>query len=203
MKLTYLSLLIGLLSTPLYAESLSLSSGEVIEGSLIEFPKEIIVLLPDGIKKTYPYNNVTSIYKNQPPASFTPFVSGDKKPKTEPEKTIAQEFPEIDASKGPYASPQVTFMTWKAAAIKGDIDAMADCYASYRKSEIKKEMKKIPKKTREDMRRAMVDTIFSPSDPYFQDSTAIMEVSWTKGLASQNQTLKFALENNKDWKIVE
>jgi hypothetical protein len=44
---------------------------------------------------------------------------------------------------------------------------------------------------------------FHSFQPLLPREFAIMEVSWTKGLASQTQTLKFTLENNKDWKIVE
>ena len=53
------------------------------------------------------------------------------------------------------------------------------------------------------MKNAMIETIFTPTEPYYQGESAIMEVSWSKGPASQTQTLKFSIENGKDWKIVE
>jgi hypothetical protein len=202
-------------SPQVWAESIELSSGEVLDGNLLGFPKEIEVELSDGTKKKLPYSEISSIYKNTPPQSFTPFTTSpakenkDKdigksgKGKGSLDRPTKDDFAELDMTKGAYSSPSHTFETWKRAAINDDIDGMANCYAESRKSDIKKELKKIPKKNREDMKMAMSQTIFTPSDPYYQGEFAIMEVTWAKGLASQTQTLKFMFENNKEWKIVE
>jgi hypothetical protein len=198
-----LVLTIVLATTAVWAESIELSTGEVIEGKLSDFPKDITVELSDGTKKKIPYQGISSIYKNGAPiTSYKPFLEKSKENKTL-DQVDSDSFEDIDATKGPYGTPTNTFETWKNAALKDDIDGMANCYAVPRKAEIKNELKKISKKTRQEMKLAMTQTIFNTSRPYFQGESAIMEVSWTKGLASQSQTLKFTLENNKDWKIVE
>lgn len=203
-----LAILLLLTTSPLvFAENVELSTGEVLDGKLIDFPKEVTIELSDGTKKKVPYQTINSIYKNaQPPVTYTPFLDKDKDKKKDSkglDKSAEDAFEDIDASKGPYATPSHTFMTWKNAAMADNINGMADCYAVSRKSDVKKELKKIPKKSREEMKTAMAQTLFTANQPYYQGEFAIMEVTWTKGLASQTQTLKFTLENNKDWKIVE
>lgn len=198
-----------LLSSPLVlAESIELSTGEVLDGKLLDFPKDVTVELPDGTKRVIPYLGISSIFKKNAPPSYTPFLNkSDKAPqgegKTTLDKVEKNDFDEMDPAKGPFGTPMLTFDTWKKAALADDIDAMANCYVAYRKDDIKKNLKKISKKTRQEMKNAMIETIFTPSQTYYQGQSAIMEVSWTKGLASETQTLKFSLENNKDWKIVE
>lgn len=189
-----------------FAESIELSTGEVMDGKLIDFPKDVTVELPDGTKKTIPYLGITSIFKTTQPRSYTPFLNKDKdkSKKDQPlDKATKDSFDDLDADKGPYGTPSATFETWRKAALNDDISAMADCYVSYRKDDIKKDLKKLSKKTRKDMKNAMIETIFTPTEPYYQGESAIMEVSWSKGPASQTQTLKFSIENGKDWKIVE
>lgn len=205
MKSIWICLCVLLVSNACLAESISLSSGEVVEGKLIEFPKEVTLELPDGTKSKIPYQNITSIYKASPPETYSPFLTPGKDSKPLGEKTPADiGFATQEEGKGPYATPMQTFNTWKEAALKDDIDGMVNCYVSYRKEEVKKDLKKLPKRTRKDMQAAMAGTIFTPSDPFFQGELAIMEVSWTKGLASQTQTLKFTLEGDKkEWKILE
>lgn len=175
-----------------------------MDGKVLNLPKEIMIELSDGSKKTVPYTDITSIYKKEIPQSYTPFLNKNKDAKKSPlEKEAADSFAELDTDKGPYGTPSLTFETWRKAAMADDIDGMVNCYAEYRKNDIKKGLKKLNKKTREDMKTAMIETIFTPNQPYYQGDSAIMEVSWSKGLASQTQTLKFKLEKNKDWKIVE
>lgn len=202
-KLIFLSFL--LISPLVLAESIELSTGEVLDGKLLGFPKEVEIEMTDGTKKKVPYSDISSIYKDTAPTSFTPFVVKDKDKKSDKslDKKDASDFEDLDMSKGAYATPAHTFETWKRSAINDDIDGMANCYATARKSEMKKELKKIPKKNRLEMKMAMAQTIFTPSEPYYQGEFAIMEVTWTKGLASQTQSLKFSLENGKEWKIVE
>lgn len=201
-------LLSFVLASPLVmAESIELSTGEVVDGKLVEFPKEVTIELTDGSKMKIPYEGINSIYKVTAPRSYTPFLTKDKEKDGKKDKgldkAVDNSFEDMDASKGPYATPTLTFQTWKKAAMNDDIDGMANCYSSSKKNSVKKDLKKISKKTREEMRSAMTQTIFTPNEPYYQGEFAIMEVSWTKGLASQNQTLKFTLENNKEWKIAE
>ena len=206
MKTWFVVLSLVFLSPLCFAESISLSTGEVIDGSLIDFPKDVTIKASDGTTTKVPYDKITSIYKNLPPETYSPFLTGDKAKKPLGDKAASAEnsFPEVTDEKGPYASPTQTFLTWKNAALKGDIDAMSDCYVSYRKKDVKKDLKKLSKRTREDMQRTMAATIFTPADAFFQGESAIMEVSWTKGLASQTQTLKFEIEgNNREWKILE
>jgi len=193
---------IVLVTSSVWAESIELTTGEVFDAKLTDFPKEVSVELPDGTKKKIPYAEISSIYKNIPPQAYKPFLGKNKDDKAI-DKVDTAGFEEIDATKGPFGTPVNTFDTWRKAALVDDIDTMANCYAASRKAEVKKELKKIPKKTRQEMKMAMTQTIFNPSTPYYQGEFAMMEVSWTKGLASQTQTLKFILENNKDWKIVE
>jgi hypothetical protein len=199
-KLLLLSILLAPSLT--WSESIELTTGEVLDGKLSDFPKDVTIELPDGGKKKIPYAEISSIYKNIPPQAYKPFLGKSKSNKSL-DKIENDSFEDIDATKGPYGTPANTFDTWRKAALEDDVDAMSECYAQPRKAEVKKDLKKIPKKTRQEMRMAMTQTIFTPSNPYFQGEFAIMEVSWTKGLASQTQTLKFTLENNKDWKIVE
>jgi hypothetical protein len=190
------------LSCPLsWAENVELSTGEVLEGKLLNFPKDVTVELSDGTKKTIPYLGINSIYKDAAPQQFTPFLK-DKKDKKSLDK-VDKDFEDLDATKGLYATPGNTFQTWKKAALAGDIDGMVDCYVETRKGDVKKDLKKLSKKTREEMKLSIAQTLFTPSTPYYQGEFAIMEVTWAKGLASQTQTLKFVIENNKDWKIVE
>lgn len=202
-------LLLLFISPLALAESIELSTGEVVDGKLIDFPKDVTIQLTDGTKKTVPYTGITSIYKKSPPQSFSPFLGKDKdadakgEKKSELGKVDNDSFAETDPSKGPYGTPTLTFETWKKAATNDDLDGMVNCYVAYKKNDIKKGLKKLSKKTREDMKTAMIETIFTPSAPYYQGDSAIMEVSWSKGLASETQTLKFRLENSKDWKIVE
>ena len=206
-----IALFLLLVSSLAFAESIELSTGEVVDGKLIDFPKDVTIELTDGTKKTVPYTGITSIYKKSAPQSFSPFLGkgkdkdingpGEKKP--ELGKVDTDSFSETDATKGAYGTPTLTFETWKRAAAADDIDGMVNCYAEYKKNDIKKGLKKLNKKTREEMKTAMIETIFTPNQPYYQGDSAMMEVSWSKGLASATQTLKFKLENNKDWKIVE
>lgn len=202
-KIGYIVLL--LLSNQCFAESLSLTTGEIIEGKLVEFPKEITIQLPDGTKTVVPYQNITSIFKAAPPETYSPFLTPDKSKKPLGDKNAKDtEFSSLEDAKGPYATPIQTFTTWKDAALRDDLDGMVNCYVSYRRDEVKKDLKKLSKKTRQQMQAAMAATIFTPSEPFFQGELAIMEVSWTKGLASQTQTLKFTMEgNDKEWKILE
>ncbi len=207
MKIKILFLIFCCSASQAFAESIALSTGEVIDGNLVEFPKDVTIQLQDGTKKTVPYLNITSIYKNLPPQTYTPFLNSDKQAnkKTLDEKSSSSELLTFanDEVPGPYSSPIQTFQTWKNAALQDDIDGMSNCYVTSRKGDVKKDLKKLPKKSRDDMKRAMIETIFTPSQPYYQGELAIMEVSWTKGLASQTQTLKFSLEGNKEWKILE
>lgn len=206
MKIKILFLIFCCSASQTFAESIALSTGEVIDGNLVEFPKDVTIQLQDGTKKTVPYQSITSIYKNSPPQTYTPFLSSDKQhKKTLDDKSSSSELLTFanDEVPGPYSSPIQTFQTWKNAALQDDIDGMSNCYISSRKGDVKKDLKKLPKKSRDEMKRAMIETIFTPSQPYYQGELAIMEVSWTKGLASQTQTLKFSLEGNKEWKILE
>ena len=198
MRLIALSLLF--FSGLCFAESIELSTGEVIDGKVKNIPSDLVVELSDGTKKKISYSDIESIYKLKPPTTFTPFLE-EKKKGLGKENPDTQKF-EMDEA-GSYASPVGTFLTWKAAALQGDIDKMSDCYVSHRKKEVRKKLRRIPRKKRDEMRKAMLETIFTPMKPFYQGEMAILEVTWTKGLVSQTQTLKFSLEGQDTWKILE
>ena len=69
-----LLLLIVLTSSLVWAESIELSTGEVLDGKLSDFPKDVTIELSDGNKKKIPYAEITSIYKNTPPQTYKPFL---------------------------------------------------------------------------------------------------------------------------------
>ena len=88
------------LSSFAWAESIELTTGEVLDGKLYEFPKDVTIELSDGTKKKIPYNEISSIYKNTPPQPFKPFLAKSKESRPL-DKHDADDFDDIDASKGP------------------------------------------------------------------------------------------------------
>ncbi|MCI5073318.1 hypothetical protein MRY82_10335 [bacterium] len=107
-----------------------------------------------------------------------------------------------DMQQGPYVTPKHTFETWRRASVKGDIKAMVKCYAKFRQSQVRRQLKKIPKNKRKEMQEVSKNTLFTLGEVYYQGTQASLEATWNHGLKSDTQVLKFTLEG-KDWKLIQ
>lgn len=173
-----------------------MKTGEVFDAKSIDVPDEITMTLPDGTQKKVKKSDIQSIHLHRPKQFRT---DEGKRPATEAEIQAAIDEFKV---KQPYETPKQTFLTWRAHAEEGDINGMVDCYASFRQSTVKKNLKKIKRKEREEMKQTMQLTSFVAQDPIYQGEKAFMEVTWSKGLYAENQVLKFILEDDQ-WKIIE
>lgn len=122
---------------------------------------------------------------------------GDKE--TEKPKNLLEAIPKPESK---FTTPLSTFQVWREAAIRGDIDGMAECYVSYRQKDVKKDLKKLPKEDFNKMRVATTQTEFAPAEPIYQGDRASLEINWRLGVNGESQVLQFSLEQN-DWKIIQ
>lgn len=177
---------------PAVAETLLLKTGEIVEGTIQSYQDNAFsIAQPNGQIRKIPKSEVTHIEiqkTSEPPAE-----------KKEIPKTFLSALPK-SASK--FQTPLQTFQTWRIAAIAGDVDGMVDCYASFRKNVVKKELKKLSRDQRDQMRKTTATTEFMPGEPLYQGDRAVLEVTWRIGLQSDNQVFQFTLEGN-DWKIIQ
>ena len=172
-----------------FADTVHLKNGETLAGEVDTLKEGVLNLkLADGGTRSVKRAEIASILFGPP-----------EKPVEKGNQNFLTTFPKADS---PFQTPRATFERWRAAAIRGDIKGMVECYASFKQSDVKKELKKLPKDAFEKMREATAETQFVASDPFYQGDRAIMEVNWTKGLSGDSQSLSFVLEKN-DWKIVQ
>jgi hypothetical protein len=68
-----LVLTFSMISSDAQAESVALSTGEILEGRLLDFPKEVTIELSDGTKTKISYEAISSIFKASTPPPFSPF----------------------------------------------------------------------------------------------------------------------------------
>ncbi|MEZ4820144.1 MAG: hypothetical protein R3A45_09720 [Bdellovibrionota bacterium] len=184
-------------ATPSWSAQIALQSGEVIDASKIDLPDQISITLEDGSTKKIDTKSIQSIELYQHP-SISPLLTPETKLTEDEIKNALDEFRQLK----PYETPKQTFLTWKEQAGKGSISGMVDCYASYRQSEVRKKLKKINRKKRKEMQQTMNLTSFTVADAVYQNNQAFLEVTWSKGLHSENQVLTFILEG-QEWKIIE
>ncbi|MFH1262172.1 MAG: hypothetical protein V1495_01840 [Pseudomonadota bacterium] len=173
------------------AETVRLKSGELIEGTVQDFQENILSMAqPDGKIRKIVRDEIVQIefQKPAPPLVTSP-----------PPETFLDALPKTVSK---FQTPRQTFLTWRKAATAGDIDSMADCYSAIRKNDVKKELKKLSRDQRDQMRQATATTEFTPAEPFYQGDRAVLEVTWRVGLQSDSQILQFTLEG-KDWKIIQ
>ncbi len=182
------------LPKPSHAEWIRLKSGEVIEGIVERIAEgDLFIALKDGESRKVGKGEVASI----------DFGPKKKEPILDTNENKTEHFLNALAKKdSKYGTPLQTFQAWKAAAVAGNIDQMVDCYASFKQKEIKKELKKIPREKREQMKTTTAQTEFVPTEPYYQGERAVLEVNWQYGLQGDSQTLQFILEKDQ-WKIIQ
>jgi hypothetical protein len=168
------------------AETLFLKSGERVEGTLQSYQDSTFsVIQPGGETRKISREEVTKIdIQSEAPGTPMHFLSA------------------LPKATSKYATPSQTFAVWKKAAISGDIDAMVDCYALFRKDDIKRELKRFSREQREQMRKTTAITEFTPAEPLYQGDRAALEVTWRIGLQSDSQVIQFMLDGN-DWKIIQ
>jgi hypothetical protein len=172
-------------------ESIRLTSGEIVEGTVQSFQEnQLSVAQPDGKIRKIPREEIVQI-EFQKPKAVTPAI--------ETPKTFLSALPKTVSK---YQTPTQTFLTWKKAAVAGDVDAMVACYSSFRQGDVRKELKKLSRDQRNEMQKATALTEFVPADPLYQGDRAAMEITWRVGLQSDTQVLQFSLEGN-EWKIVQ
>lgn len=191
-------LIVLLLSAHVWAAQIGLKSGEVIDAKKVDLPDKIAITGVDGKTQTIDTKEIQSI-ELEKAKTIKPLLKKNSPTLTETEiKNALDEFKELK----PFETPKQTFLTWKDHASKGSIDGMVNCYASYRKSDVRKKLRKIRRKERKEMQQSMDLTSFVVADPIYQGKQAFLEVTWTKGLHSESQVLKFILED-QNWKIIE
>ena len=173
----------GLVANPCFADVFQLKTGEQLTGTLKEFKDGRYVVDVGGMEKILSKDDVVSISTSPaaPQAEVIPTMVDGKK-------------------EGKYSTPEKTFMLWKDAAIKGDVNLMASCYLMSEKQ--KKALKKIPKDKRKEMSEVTKKTEFVLGQTIYQGNRATLETTWSLGLQSDTKVLQFTLDG-KDWKIVE
>ena len=100
-----------------------------------------------------------------------------------------------------FASPIKTFLYWKEAAIKGDLEKMAECFAASAKSDQLKQLKSFSKKQIRDMRSETKKTKFTLSQPLIDGNQAYLMVTRERKGAKSKQAIEFAKEG-PNWKMV-
>ncbi len=183
------------------ADVLKLKNGRQIEGRLDHYFDEAFTITEkDGKRRRVSRSQVSSIELGKRQNISAPKKKAAKPKEVSPEPTNFLD--SISKPDSPYSTPPATFSTWREAAIKGDLKAMVRCYASYRQKDVRKQLKKLSRKKREEMRSATAQTDFFPSEPFFKGERAMLEITWSKGLHGETQVLQFVLEGN-DWKILQ
>ena len=188
-----IALILFLIPLPLFAETVFLKSGEIVEGTIRSYQADTLsIAQPNGQIRKIPKAEIVKLeFQKEAPLL---------KPSQEAPKTFLNALPTKELSK--FQTPGQTFQTWRKAAIAGDIDGMVDCFASFRRDTVRKELKAIPKDQREQMKRTTAMTEFAPTEPLYQGDRAVLDVTWRLGLQSDDQVLQFFLEKN-DWKIIQ
>lgn len=176
---------------------IELQTGEVIEAKKTDLPSALGVTLENGQHQSIQMDEIQSIVIKERPR-ITPLIKQKTTLSQEEVKNALDEFRELK----PFETPKQTFLTWKQKAEEGSIDGMVECYASFRQKDVRKQLKNIKRKERNEMQNTMRMMSFVASDPLYQENQAYLEVTWTKGLQSENQVLKFVQEN-QEWKIIE
>lgn len=126
---------------------------------------------------------------------------------TPPEKEAKKEIPKnflnaLPKEESKYSTPSRTFEAWREAAEAGNINEMVNCYAEFRKEDVKKTLRKLSRKERAKMRKTTLITEFLPAQPLYKGDRAALEINWRIGLQGDTQVLQFMLEGN-DWKIIQ
>lgn len=199
MKNILIGLILGTFSIAgAHAGQIALKSGEVLDSKTIKLPETFTIVLTDGTEQTVKTKDVQSIQLQKNP-SIKNLIQQNEDP-IDPQslQSALDEFRTLS----PFETPKQTFLTWKKYAEDGSIDGMTQCYASYRQDQVKKNLKKIKKKARKEMQHTMQVVDFIAADPIYQGKQAFLEVTWSKGLHSESQVLKFILEKDQ-WKIIE
>ncbi len=177
-----------------HAETIRLKGGETINGTVSHYYGGIVsILMPDGSTKTVGRNEIIAIEFESLPSEVT---------KAPEEKKSSTNFLALSKSTSKYGSPLATFETWRKAAIAGEVDAMADCYASFKQSDVKKQLKSLKKEDREKMRETTARTDFVPAEPFYQGDRAMLEIKWQLEMNGDSQVLQFIQEKN-EWKIIQ
>jgi len=192
------------------AETVRLKSGEVVEGKIQQYGNgQITIAITGKQSRKIPQDQIVSIDFGVKPTKKEPSPSAGNSPPQIPPASPGAGDPSSDTflktltkSNSKYKSPTDTFFVWRNAAVNGDIDGMADCYASYQQKDVKKQLKALPKDGREKMRTATARIQFIPAKPIFQGDRALLEVNWQTGLQSDTQVLQFVLEKN-EWKLIQ
>lgn len=192
MRTSAILLFLSVSSTVAGAETLFLASGEIVEGTLTAVADNVFsVSQPNGEARKIPRGEILRIEIQKPPQETSPTAG------------IPKNFLNaLVKEPSKYGTPVQTFQAWRKAAMAGDIDGMVDCYTSFRKDEVRRELKKLPKDARDQMRKTTALTEFTPAEPLYQGDRAALEVTWRIGLQSDSQVLQFSLEKN-DWKLIQ
>jgi hypothetical protein len=174
------------------AETLVLTSGEVVEGTLTAVADNIFsVSQPNGETRKIPRAEILRIEVQKSPQEHGPTAE------------IPKNFLNaLVKEPSKFETPVQTFQTWRKAAMAGDIDGMVGCYASFRRDDVRRDLKKLPKEQREQRRKPTAMTEFTSAEPLYQGDRAALEVTWRIGLQSDSQVLQFALEKT-DWKLIQ
>ena len=182
------------------AETIRLKNGEVLEGAVQHYYGGIVTLtLSNGVTRTVGRDQMASIEFEPADPKKSPAPEAKPAPTSaEPPNFMNTMF----KKEAPFASPAATFESWRRAAVAGDMKKMVACYASFRKKEVEKQLKKLSKDAREEMARTTAQTEFVPAVPFYQGDRALLEVKWASGLQGDSQVLQFVLEKD-EWKIIQ
>ncbi len=170
------------------SETIYLKDKTILKGKILSFYEDRFVIgFEGGEKHVIEKSRIEKIE----------FVSSEKQLK---ENSGAREA-DLLKPDPKFESPIKTFLSWKKAAIKENLENMADCFVSVSRSDQLSELKNFSKKQIRNMKKLTKKTDFTFTQPLFDGDTAYLSVTRKyKGKISKT-VIRFQREGS-NWKMI-
>lgn len=178
--IAFCSLIISIMfCASLYSETVYLKDKTSINGTVIGFKDtKFLLKKEDGQKLVLQKADVEKIVFTEPE-----------------EKTVFATSPAQN-----FSSPVKTFLYWKTAAERGELEKMAECFVVATREDQLTQLKNFSKADIKKMSTDTKKTKFSIGNPLYDGSKAYLSVVRKKGKSTSTEILQFEKEQ-ESWKI--
>jgi hypothetical protein len=176
--------------SPLRADTFNMKDKSTVKGNILSFYEDkFVISLESGGKQVVERGSIDNIT----------FESAQ--PKADSKMSEKNDTSASLKASPDFASPIKTFIFWKKAAEKGELEKMADSFITPSREDQLVELKNFSKEKIKETSKEVKKTDFSFSDPLYDGDKAYLSVTRKRGGSQKTEIVQFQKEG-ENWKML-